>query len=467
MATKKTPPPTSAPVVPPVNPPKGNSEPIPADGPQFGQPAPSPDPTKFVIKHGSDTDAYNILDKTKQLPRPFPVAAGVDEPILTLAQALGKSGASITSQIQKTGQIVFHSVGDTGNTKGPDDQNKVSDKMVSDYSETDPRAVPSFFFHLGDVVYSFGESQYYYDQFYDPYREYPAPIFALAGNHDGMVAPKTDAISLAAFRENFCTAGQKPHRTPEAGELLRTAQIQPGVYFTLEAPFVRILAIYSNTLEDPGIISSQGGKFPDLSDAQLTYLTTALTRIKTEKFAGAVILAVHHPPYVATNDSGKASGHHGNSPIMLKEIDACCQKAGIWPHAVLCAHAHNYQRFTRRYDGRETPFVLAGNGGHGLVRLTKKGEDTLRVPADQPLLSNKSDKVTFENYDDQDFGYLRLIANPQQLRIEYHPASDGAEAKTPDDSVTVDLASQKLAIYTPLDGTANVGPKVARSRKKK
>jgi len=45
---------------------------------------------------------------------------------------------------------------------------------------------------------------------------------------------------------------------------------------------------------------------------------------------------------------------------------------------------------------------------------------------------------------------LRLLVNEQQLRIEYHPASDGAAAKTPDDSVTVDLATRKLAPYQPL-----------------
>jgi hypothetical protein len=39
--------------------------------------------------------------------------------------------------------------------------------------------------------------------------------------------------------------------------------------------------------------------------------------------------------------------------------------------------------------------------------------------------------------------------NSKQLRIEYHPASDGAAAKTPDDSVTVDLASHKIVLYIP------------------
>ncbi|MBV8815374.1 MAG: hypothetical protein JO271_12860 [Verrucomicrobia bacterium] len=53
----------------------------------------------------------------------------------------------------------------------------------------------------------------------------------------------------------------------------------------------------------------------------------------------------------------------------------------------------------------------------------------------------------FENYDDTGYGYLRLIVNSSQLRIEYHPASDGDSAKTPDDSVTVDLATRTLVQY--------------------
>ena len=37
------------------------------------------------------------------------------------------------------------------------------------------------------------------------------------------------------------------------------------------------------------------------------------------------------------------------------------------------------------------------------------------------------------------------------MRIEYHPASDGAAAKTPDDSVTIDLSTRRQAVYTPND----------------
>jgi hypothetical protein len=431
-------------------PPEENADPILTGGPQFGENPPTPDPTKFRVQHGSDKQAYTILDSQRGVlePRPFPAVDGVAEPLLTLAQALGPQGNGVVDAIEKAGQIVFHAVGDTGNTRGPKDESTVADKMVSDYEDPNPKSVPSFFYHLGDVVYSFGEAQYYYDQFYDPYRDYPAPIFAIAGNHDGMVSPLTSTPTLQAFLANFCTAGEPPHRTPESGGLLRTAQTQPGVYFTFEAPFLRILGLYSNCLEDPGIISSQGDEFPYLGQTQVDFLKTALKRVKSDKFKGAVIIAVHHPPYVAQiNSDGDRSQNvagHGGSPRMLADIDSACAEADVWPHAVLSGHAHNYQRFTRRVDGRETPFIIAGNGGHAVAKLTRKGIPTIRVPVVQGALSNGKDRVTFESYDDQDFGYLRILVNNAQLHIEYHPASDGADAKTPDDFVTVELKTHKL-----------------------
>ena len=132
---------------------------------------------------------------------------------------------------------------------------------------------------------------------------------------------------------------------------------------------------------------------------------------------------------------------------MLQDIDSACQQTGVWPHAILSGHAHNYQRFTRYQDGRETPFVVCGNGGHALARLTKKGEPALRVPMDQPTLSDGTDSVIFESYDFTDYGYLRILVNDAQLRIEYHPASDGEDSKTPDDFVTVDLSTRKLVHF--------------------
>jgi hypothetical protein len=426
----------------PDNPPSANDAPTPVSAPAFAQPAPTDDPGKFLVQHHSDSEAYRKIDalnkQSKLAPMPFPdprgFSAAAPEPVLTLASVWGGSD-TVTRTVTTAQKIVFHAAGDTGSTRGPDTQNLVTDKLVSDFAEADKADIPSFFLHLGDVIYSFGEAQYYYDQFYEPYRDYPAPIIALAGNHDGMVAPDTSTPTLQAFLENFCQDGFVI--TPQAGGLSRTAQIQPGVFFTFEAPFVRILCLYSNTLEDPGVIADPANGPATIGRSQIAYLKAALARIKKEKFKGALIVAHHHPAYTA-------GAKHGWSVDMLAQIDAECDAAGVWPHAVLSAHAHNYQRFTRKHGTSEIPYIICGNGGHGLTKLSRKGE-TLRTPNVIQEAGKATDEVTLESYDDADYGYLRLIATAATLTIEYHPASDGAGMKTPDDSVTVDLASRTLS----------------------
>jgi hypothetical protein len=425
---------------------------------------PTPDPTQFQVQHPSDTDTYKTIDELDRehllFSLPFPAPRGLPEPRLALTDALGGAGPGAVKTIEGQRQIVFHAVGDTGNTRGPDPQNLVADKLLADFDETDPKEIPQFFFHLGDVIYNFGEARYYYDQFYDPYRGYPAPIFALAGNHDGMVAPGVTVPSLDAYLRNFCVDARF-ERSPESGGLNRTAQIQPGVFFTFEAPFVRVLALYSGTLEDPGVIAND-----KLGSSQLDYLRAALTRVRDEKYAGALILAHHHPAYTAGTK-------HGWSIELTAQVDAICGELGVWPHAILSAHAHNYQRFTRtRADGAQVPYVIAGNGGHGLARLARRNQPPPRAPAVIQEAANGADQLVLENYDDQNYGYLRLIADAQQLRIEYHPANDGSRAKTPDDFVTVDLASRKLVHFTgasvsdptPPATSAPVSPRPPRGR---
>ncbi len=130
------------------------------DGPAFAQPQPTPDPKKFEITHPSDGAAYKQIDELnrehKLAPLPFPAPRGLPEPTLSLAAVLDVSEAALEKQIAKSGQIVFHATGDTGSTRGPESQNLVADKMVADFTDDDADR-PLFFFHLGDVIYSFGE----------------------------------------------------------------------------------------------------------------------------------------------------------------------------------------------------------------------------------------------------------------------------------------------------------------------
>ncbi len=417
----------------------GGTAPTPA-GPAFGQPVPGTDPGSFKVPHPSDNGLYKKVNS--KLVQPFPAPRTTSdspkEPLLTLEQVWGPGGPAKVAAITQANQIVFHSVGDTGSVIGPETEESVADKMVSDFNETDAAAIPAFFFHLGDVVYSFGEAKYYYDQFFEPWRAYQAPILAVAGNHDGVVYTGDTAGSLEAWLRNFCAT--EPIETPDAAGLIRTAMIQPGVFYTFDAPFVRILALYSNVLEDPGVISTENGTRPTLNDTQIDFLTAALTRCKTEDYAGAVIIAVHHPPFTAGLT-------HGGSPLELADMDKACTAAGFWPHAVFSGHAHNYQRFTRTVppgagagSGSLTiPYIVAGNGGHGVDALRPINGQPIRTP----LVVDAT--LTLENYDDTDYGYLRVLVNPTTMTVEYHAASDGPTVKSPTDQVTITLATHAVS----------------------
>ncbi len=419
-----------------------------------------PDPTRFRVPHPSDAEQYkqlgNLLKKDVVSFDASRVAPG---DLYTLQEAFGPHGPEIVNRIRKTGQIVFHAAGDTGasNEGKYGNELRVADRLTQEIRIADDASRPAFLYHLGDVVYDFGESRYYYDQFYDPFRDYPAPIFAIPGNHDSFVIPgtATDDAPLNIFVRNFCA--EQPTITPEASSLHRTAMTQPGVYFALDAPYVRIIGLFSNALEDPGVISSEKGTWPGVPDVQLAYLNAQLKRIKTEKYAGAVLLAMHHPPfsYSPAPKSAGTGGSHRSSNVMLAEIDAICKAQGVYPHAVLSGHAHNYQRFARtiRFGGRdiEVPFIVCGDGGHNVNPLVKGrrgqpaqeprfGDDVSYLDA-KPVVSSK--KLLLKHYDDTNCGYLRVTVDKKRLQLGFHQLGKGNIVQSRIDSVTVDLATQR------------------------
>src|SRR5215472_15392365 len=200
----------------------------------FGDPNLTPDNFSSFSKQeiAADTAAKGL---TLLEPIPAPRSSAP----MDLAAVIGSPAEQ---KIQNAGQIVFHSVGDTGGIHSPQFQFAVADAMASDTASG-----AAFFYHLGDVVYYFGQEQYYFEQFYDPYRDYNAPIFAIPGNHDGAVYKGETAKSLDALLANFRTG--TPQHSPDSQGAVRTTMDQPGVYFTLNAPFVKFIGLYSNTGE--------------------------------------------------------------------------------------------------------------------------------------------------------------------------------------------------------------------------
>jgi hypothetical protein len=430
------------------------------DEPAFAEGVPTPDPTRFRVPHPSDAAQYQQIQAllTKDVVG-FPASRGSPNDLYSLQDALGPHGPEIIQEILKANQIVFHAVGDTGASSVAKygDELAVSDQVTLDCHSTDPANRPAFLFQLGDVVYSFGESKFYYDQFYEPYRNYPGPIFAVAGNHDSFVIPGTPPAQapLTTFLRNFCAS--EPTVTPEAGSLHRTAMTQPGLYFTLDAPFVRIIGLFSNALEDPGVISSENGKWSAVPDLQLEFLAAQLARVKSDQFAGAVILATHHPPFsYAPPPQGGSGGPHSGNSMMLGEIDAVCKAQGVYPHAFLSGHAHNYQRYTRtvRLSGTayDVPFIVCGGGGHNVSPLVqaKLGQAAqepatgIRVDYLDPTPAVTTGGLLLENYDDRDYGYLRVTVDSKQLRIGFYQVGTGSLPQSLADMVTVQLSNHTM-----------------------
>lgn len=437
----------------------------PLSNPVFGEPVfaesrSMPNPAGFATPHNSDKQTYmEIQDLLKKDVVAVPPSRAKADELFPLESALGARGEATVKAIKDAGRIVFHALGDSGAAEARIYKNEltVTDQLAIDAHSTELSNRPVFCLHLGDVVYSFGESQFYFDQFYDAFRNYPAPVFAIPGNHDSFVVPGVapDQTPLKTFQRNFCSS--QSVITPEARSLHRTAMTQPGVYYALEAPFVRIIALFSNALENPGVISSENGRWPGVSDVQLEFLTAQFKKAKG--YDGALIVAVHHPPFSYGPPSNKVSSgtSHGASTAMLRDIDVIAKKAGVYPHAFISGHAHNYQRYTRTVKGfgkepYDVPFVVCGDGGHHVNKLVQAHRG---VPAEEPqngsdvsYLDHKPAVETggllLEKYDDTNFGYLRITADKDQLRIAFHQAATASILQSRYDLVTVDLKSHTM-----------------------
>jgi uncharacterized protein YukJ len=348
-----------------------------------------------------------------------PVPTPRQYPRLSLTDISGSRPSGYVSNAAGA-SIAFDVVGDSG---APSEQQldsfelKVTDLMARD-AQTSP---PSFLFHVGDVVYFYGEENYYYGQFYEPFRAYPAPIFAIPGNHDG-ITYNASMVSLDSFQKAFCAT--TPGRWIGAGGILRSSMTQPGVYFTLDAPLVSIIGLYSNC----------GESFGYLDAPQLLFLYQELTRLKQKRQKGlpAVILAIHHFPRWFPTQKPK-------DPTSAA-IDATCRKAGFWPDAVICGHAHLYQRVVRQDPtiGKDLPYVMAGAGGYGVTPAEEVGKPYMAQIASS---GSRLSRILNES------GYVRaMVTAPLHgnatLRFEYHSVKQTSDE--PDDVCTVNLLTGTL-----------------------
>lgn len=221
-----------------------------------------------------------------------------------------------------------------------------------------------------DVIYPAGGIRPYADRFYRPYADYPAPIYALPGNHDWY-------DGLAGFMTAFCDvppdAGAPPVSVPGPAwaRLLRrvfwrraptaTAEdvadmrwyrdaesqqaVQPGPYCAIDAGPLRLVLI------DTGI----AGRI-DSDQAAWLRAVSAGDRPKI-LLTGKPIYTYGELRRSPIEGEGEGDGEGGD----VNEIvtDPRCNYL-----AVIGGDDHNYQRYpVRQRDGRTIQYVVAGGSG--------------------------------------------------------------------------------------------------------
>jgi 3',5'-cyclic AMP phosphodiesterase CpdA len=332
--------------------------------------------------------------------------------------------------IMDAGKIIFHTVGDTGGVNdGAAQQTLVAHSMQAQVEAAPASDKPAFFYNLGDVVYFNGQSSDYSWQFYEPYQYYQPYIFAIAGNHDGDIRtrrndPPVTEPTLTGFMNNFCDDSPR-----EIQPYHRDTMTQPYVYWTLDAPFVTIIGLYSNI---DGTLDGRGGF------EQKRWLREQLLAAKGQD--KCLVVAVHHPPFSLDRP-------HGGSPDILSALDRAIADTGKAPDAVFSGHVHSYQRFTRRANGRALPFVVAGAGGY--AHIPKAMHKLQTNPDDggpiQTPFQTTVEGVTLEAYNDTEPGFLRVTVDDKTLTSEYFLVPfEGAPPADPVDSFTLNWKTHKL-----------------------
>jgi hypothetical protein len=388
-----------------------------------------------------------------QLPnypfQPLPTPNGPAPYRFDLSQLL--PAADIAS-IKSTGTMVFHTVGDTGDYRNSGPQDLVAQIMTQDIQNSPDAKQPAFYYHLGDVIYFAGDIDKYGAYFYETYKDYPAFIVAIAGNHDcqpddpqdGPVDPTK--VPLDGWVQNFMSKDPTQPGSFKTGAN-RTQMDLPNVYWTFTTPFATIIGLFSNVGETEA----------EIHQDQINWFQGELKAADPNL---ALIVTIHHPPFSGDTE-------HSGSSVADQILSSSFKATGRYPNLVLSGHVHNYQRFTNVVKGPKgqlaIPYLVAGAGGY-----TKLG--TLHTvngaPPKVPLVLPNG--LTLDQYDQKNFGFLRFEVSKTQIVGTYSSApyvTGSAPSATMIDSFVIDL--KKNTVTTAHAGTPGKGTKPTAASKKK
>ena len=322
-------------------------------------------------------------------------------------------------------KIVFHMAGDTGGYVQPAIKHLVVNEMAKQYNDAiDAEDRPLFLFHLGDVVYNYGQAEQYHPQFFEPYEHYPGPVFAIAGNHDADIDPSDPLLpkSLEAFLQVFCSTSIGLVKF--SGGIKRPGNIQPNIFWTLETPLANIIGLYSNV-----------PRFGTITANQREWFIEELKNAQKQSVDKAIIVCLHHSAY-------SADTNHGSSLRMQLFLNSAFEETNVYPHILFSGHVHNYQRFNKSYpNGKTVPFIVSGAGGYAdLHKIAAIGDPGF--PDESVMLDN----VSLENYCDSSHGFLKVSIEKTEsdfvLQLNYYTISVIDETTSTSslfDTLTIDL----------------------------
>jgi len=345
-------------------------------------PAPEPGPTAHELLRRRYPRAAE--------PAPMPPPVGAAPYRLGLESIVGVGTAAA---IARAGRLRFHAIGDTGGHGNPGPQQAVAAAMATELAGAHPARL---LYHLGDVVYPHGEPSGYRAQFQDGYRDYRAPIVGVPGNHDGECPPDDAGLPLSAFTAQFCAPGPGLGPSPGRGQGepgRRAAAHQPHVHWTLRHDLVTMIGLYTGVRD--------GGQ---LDPPQRDWLIGELRAARAD---AVLLLAMHHPVY-------SADVEHGSNLSLGAILDDCFAASGRAPDAVLSAHAHNYQRFSRSLNGRSVPYLVVGSGGFPELHRLGRG-----IP-EPPAAFTGLPGLSLDAFQHRAFGFLTVTADYGRARLDYN-----------------------------------------------
>jgi hypothetical protein len=270
-----------------------------------------------------------------------------------------------TIQRDDLGDFSFMVIGDTG--EGDRSQYSVVPAFLGVAEDTEFSVIAS------DVVYPDGDVNEYVGKFFVPFADYPRPVYAIPGNHDWL-------DGLVGFMRHFCGAAppaekfRPPRRArwsrsalvlheifwrrPRAldtrtlaiaeelrGESQASGPAQPNMYFCIDTPELRVIAI------DVGIL----GRI-DFEQGEWLRRVSAGPKPK--------LLVSGKPVYAGANMSprrilGPAGGEDTGGLLWSMVRDP--ENNFV---AMISGDVHHYERHSVRVgDGREIQCIISGGGG--------------------------------------------------------------------------------------------------------